>query len=101
MAVALPHRGYGLLLSGCVRREEGGGMNPELERVRTLAGMLRAAEGALDDEWRSLRETVTALLRTGEASLAEVSEASGLDQGELLEMLSRSAPGREPAWRRS
>jgi hypothetical protein len=74
-------------------------MTPELARLRALAAVIATAEAALDAAYRSLYESSLALLRTGEATLAEVSEASGLDQGELLELLSSSAPGREPSWK--
>lgn len=72
---------------------------PELDRLRALAAVIRTAETALDTARRSLQESAAALLRTGEATLAEVSEASGLDQGELLELLARSTPGRQPSWK--
>jgi hypothetical protein len=75
-------------------------MNPELQRLRALAAMMANAETTLDVARRTLRECSAALLRTGEATLAEVSEATGLDQGELLDLLSRNTPGREPAWNR-
>ncbi|MDQ0620622.1 hypothetical protein [Arthrobacter globiformis] len=73
-------------------------MNPELQRLRALAAVMAATQTALDVAHRTLRESSAALLRTGDATLAEVSEASGLDQGELLDLLSRNTPGREPAW---
>lgn len=71
--------------------------NPELTRLRALAAVIRTAEATLDAAHRSLQESATAFLRTGQAPLAEVSEASGLDQGELLDMLSRGTPEREPS----
>lgn len=74
-------------------------MKPELARLRALAAVIMTAEAALDDAYRSLYDSSIALLRTGEATLAEVSEASGLNQGELLELLSRNTPNREPSWR--
>ena len=73
-------------------------MNPELQRLRALAAVMATAQTTLDVAHRTLRESAAALLRTGQASLAEVSEATGLDQGELLDLLSRNIPGREPAW---
>jgi hypothetical protein len=75
-------------------------MNPELQRLRALAAVMANAETTLDVARRTLRECSAALLRTGEVTLAEVSEATGLDQGELLDLLSRNTPGREPAWNR-
>lgn len=75
-------------------------MNSELERLRALAAVIGTAEAALDTAYRTLRESAAALLRTGDATLAEVSEAAGLDQGDLLELLSRNVPGREPSWQR-
>jgi predicted HTH domain antitoxin len=74
--------------------------NPELARLRALAAVITTAEATLDVAYRSLHESATALLQSGEATLAEVSEASGREQGELLELLSRSTPGREPSWKR-
>jgi uncharacterized protein YidB (DUF937 family) len=74
-------------------------MNPELQRLRALAAVIVTAETALDAANRTLRESTVALLRTGDATLAEVSEATGLDQGELLDLLSRNIPGREPSWK--
>jgi uncharacterized protein YidB (DUF937 family) len=74
-------------------------MHPELQRLRALAAVIATAEAALNVASRTLRESSTALLRAGDATLAEVSEATGLDQGELLDLLSRSVPGREPSWK--
>ena len=74
-------------------------MNPELQRVKALAAVIATAETTLDTAYTTLRECAAALLRNGEVSLAEVSEASGLNQGELLELLSRNIPGREPYWK--
>ena len=74
-------------------------MKPELARLRALAAVIVTAEAALDDAYRSLYDSSIALLRTGEATLAEVSEASGLNQGELLELLSRTTRNRELSWR--
>jgi uncharacterized membrane-anchored protein len=76
-------------------------MNPELQRVRALAAVIATAEASLDTAYATLRECAAALLRNGDATLAEVSEASSLDQGELLELLSRNIPGREPSWKQS
>jgi hypothetical protein len=73
-------------------------MNAELERLRALAAVITTAEAALDTAYRTLQESAAALLRTGDATLAEVSEATGLNQGELLAMLSPKVPGREPSW---
>ena len=76
-------------------------MNPELQRLRALAAVIATAEVALDAAYRTLRESAAALLRNGDANLAEVSEATGLDQGELLDMLSQNIPGREAFWKPS
>jgi len=73
-------------------------MNPELQRLRALAAVMANAETTLEVAHRALRESSAALLRAGEATLAEVSEATGLDQGELLDLLCRNIPGREPVW---
>ncbi|WP_314195239.1 hypothetical protein [uncultured Arthrobacter sp.] len=75
-------------------------MDSELQRLRALAAVMATAEATLDVAYRTLRESATALLRTGDATLAEVSEATGLDQGELLDLLSRNIPGREPSWKK-
>jgi hypothetical protein len=68
-------------------------MNSELERLRALAAVIVTAETALDTAYRTLQESAAALLRTGDATLAEVSNASGLNQGELLAILSQNIPG--------
>lgn len=75
-------------------------MDSELQRLRALAAVIATAEATLDVAYRTLRESAAALLRTGDATLAEVSEATGLDQGELLDLLSRNIPGREPTWKK-
>ncbi|WP_143264853.1 hypothetical protein [Arthrobacter sp. 49Tsu3.1M3] len=67
-------------------------MNPELEHLRALAEAIRRAETAVDAAYVSLCDSATSLLRSGEATLCEVSEASGLNQGELLDLLSKRAP---------
>ncbi|MFP3462692.1 hypothetical protein R5O87_17765 [Arthrobacter globiformis] len=74
-------------------------MNPELQRLRALAAVIATAEITLGAACRTLRESAAALLRTGDATLADVSAATELDQGELLELLSRNLPAREPLWR--
>lgn len=74
-------------------------MNPELQRLRALAAVIATAETTLNVAYRTLRESAAALLRAGDATLAEVSEATGLDQGELLDLLSRNIPGRELFWK--
>ncbi|MDQ0819222.1 hypothetical protein QFZ79_001517 [Arthrobacter sp. V4I6] len=70
-------------------------MNSELERLRALAAVIATAEAALDMAYRTLQESAAGLLRIRDATLAEVSEATGLNQGDLLEMLSQNFPGRE------
>lgn len=67
-------------------------MNPELAQLRALAAAITTAEAAVETAYRCLYESAAALLRAGDATLAEISAASGLDQGELLELLSRSTP---------
>lgn len=71
-------------------------MNPELARLRDLSIAIATAEAALDSAYRSLYESAAALLRSGEATLAEVSAASGLDQSELLDVLAASTTTRRP-----
>jgi hypothetical protein len=61
-------------------------MTVELERLSSLATAIEAAERELAAAHRILRQTAAALLRCGEATLAEVSEAAGLGQGELLDL---------------
>jgi hypothetical protein len=61
-------------------------LDPEYEPARSGPG------------YRTLQESAAGLLRTGDATLAEVSEATGLNQGDLLAMLSQNIPGREPFW---
>jgi hypothetical protein len=84
-----------------VRKDGASDMNPELQILRVLAAVIATAETALDTAYAKLRESAAALLRNGDATLAEVSEATGLDQGELLDLLSRNIPGREPSWKQS
>jgi hypothetical protein len=45
-------------------------MNPELQGLRALAAVIATAEATLDVACRTLRESATALLRTGDATLA-------------------------------
>lgn len=70
-------------------------MNPELARLKALSAAI-TAEAALDSAYRSLDESAAALLRSGDATLAEVSAASGLDQSELLDVLAASTTARRP-----
>lgn len=72
-------------------------MSPELVRLRALAVTIATAEAALDTAYESLYRSAANLLRDGEATLADVSAASGLDQGQLLELLSRTLPAKGPA----
>jgi len=67
-------------------------MTVELVRLSSLAAAIDAAEHELAAAHRTLRQTAAALLRCGDATLAEVSEASGLEQGELLDLPELAAP---------
>lgn len=59
-------------------------MEAELEQLRSLARVIVAA---LDAAYAALRTSASALLASGSGSLSEVGEASGLPEGELLDML--------------
>lgn len=72
-------------------------MSPELVRLRALAVTIATAEAALDTAYESLYRSAANLLRDGEATLADVSAASGLDQGQLLELLSHTLPAKGSA----
>jgi hypothetical protein len=74
-------------------------MHPELQRLRALAAVMATAEATLNMACRTLRESAAALLRGGDAALAEVGEATGLNQGEVLDLFSRHSPGRERSWK--
>ena len=52
-------------------------MISELERFRALAAVIATAEAAPDTAYRTLQESAAALPRTRDATLAEVSEATG------------------------
>ncbi|MDQ0855010.1 exonuclease VII small subunit [Arthrobacter sp. V4I6] len=54
-------------------------MNSELERLRALAAVIATAEAALDTAYRTLQASAAALLRTGDATLAEA-RAGGQNQ---------------------
>jgi DsbC/DsbD-like thiol-disulfide interchange protein len=73
-------------------------VNPELLRLRALAALIATAQTTLEVAQQTLRRSSAALLRTGEATVAELSEATGLGQGELLGLLCRNVPGWESAW---
>lgn len=62
-------------------------MDAELEQLLSLARVIGAAEAALDAAYAALQTSASALLASGSWSLSEVSEASGLNEGELLDML--------------
>jgi hypothetical protein len=67
-------------------------MTAELDRLSSLAAAIEAAEQELAAADRMLRRTAAALLRCGEATLAEVSEASGLERRVLLDLRELGAP---------
>ncbi len=67
-------------------------MTLELDRLRSLASVIGAAEDQLAVARWTLRETAVALLRCGDATLAEITRASGVEQGELLELLDLIPP---------
>jgi hypothetical protein len=66
-------------------------MSAELDQLRALATVSGAAEATLDAAYAALRGSASALLASGASSLAEVSEASGLCEGELLDLLTLAA----------
>jgi hypothetical protein len=70
-------------------------MSAELDQLRVLATVIRAAEATLDAVYAALRGSASALLASGASSLAEVSEASGLCEGELLDLLTLAADDRD------
>jgi hypothetical protein len=66
-------------------------MDAELGQLRSLAHVIRTAEAALDAAYAALLASASALLASGSWSLTEVSEASGLSDGELLDLLTLGA----------
>ncbi|UKA69076.1 hypothetical protein LFT44_21380 (plasmid) [Arthrobacter sp. FW306-05-C] len=62
-------------------------MSAELDLLRSLATVIGTAEATLDAAYAALRGSASALLASGTSSLAEVSEASGLCEAELLDLL--------------
>lgn len=69
-------------------------MDAEFEQLRSLAHVIVTAETALDAAYAALRASASALLASGSWSLADVSEASGLSEGELLDLLTLGASNR-------
>lgn len=69
-------------------------MDAELKQLRSLAHVIVTAESALDAAYAALRASASALLASGSWSLADVSEASGLSEGELLDLLTLGANNR-------
>ena len=65
-------------------------METELDVLKTLAAVIGTAEATLDAAYAALRASASALLVSGAASRSEVSEASGLCDGELLDLLAAS-----------
>ena len=66
-------------------------MSAELDQLRALATVIGTAEATLDAAYAAVRGSASALLASGASSLAEVSEASGLCEGELLDRLTLAA----------
>lgn len=66
-------------------------MKAEFEHLRSLARVIETAEATLDAAYTTLRASAFALLTSGTWSLGEVSEASGLSEGELLDLLTIDA----------
>jgi hypothetical protein len=62
-------------------------MSAELDQLRALATVIGTAEATLDAAYAALRGSASALLASGASSLAEVREASGLGEAELLDLL--------------
>jgi hypothetical protein len=70
-------------------------MDAELEQLRSLARVIMTAETTLDAAYAALRASASALLASGSWSLADVSEASGLSEDELLDLLTAGANTRD------
>ena len=66
-------------------------MQAEFEQLRSLARVIETAEATLDAAYAALRASAFALLSSGTWPLSEVSEASGLPEGELLDLLTMEA----------
>ena len=66
-------------------------MKAEFEHLRSLARVIETAEATLDAAYTALRASAFALLASGTRSLSEVSEASGLTESELLDLLTIDA----------
>ena len=73
-------------------------MNPELDRLRTLAVMIRSAEAAGDTAYLTLQENAAALLRSEEVTLAQITDATGMDQSEVLGLLEDPLPVPAKFW---
>lgn len=69
-------------------------MKAELEQLQSLAHMIHTAEAALDAAYGALRASALALLASGSWSLTEISQASGLSESELLDLLTVEATNR-------
>jgi hypothetical protein len=72
-------------------------MTVQLDRMRSLVSVIGAAEDQLAVARWTLRETAVALLRCGDATLAEITRASGMERGELLDLLDMIPPSRQAA----
>ncbi|MEW1812566.1 hypothetical protein AB0284_17905 [Pseudarthrobacter phenanthrenivorans] len=66
-------------------------MKAEFEHLRSLARVIDTAEATLDAAYTALRASAFALLTSGTWTLSEISEASGLSEGELLDLLTVDA----------
>ncbi|WP_458779754.1 hypothetical protein [Arthrobacter sp. D3-16] len=66
-------------------------MDAELEQLRSLARVIVTAETTLDAAYAALRASASALLTSASGSLADISEASGLSEDELLDLLTSGA----------
>jgi hypothetical protein len=69
-------------------------MSAELERLSALAAAIEAAEQELAAAHLTLRQVAAAILHCGAATVAEVSDASRLGRGELLELAAPPRPHR-------
>jgi hypothetical protein len=69
-------------------------MDAEFEQLRSLARVIVTAETTLDAAYAALRASASALLASGSWSLADISEASGLSEGELLDLLTSGVNNR-------
>lgn len=62
----------------------------DISRLWAIAGDVETLQQQLDATQLALREAVTTVLAEGRCSVADVSEASGLSEAELLRLMEAS-----------